>query len=649
MRLTELTLMNFINHKKSIIPINHLNVFQGQNTSGKTAIADSLRWLIAGPGRNMTKAADRQNERNLVSLGENSATVLGVFNSSNNETVKIMKTVKNDASIPKIRLKIDDKERSILQSEIYQLFNMSDKDERKITALMNADRFIELNSSDRKQFLFDLMGITLTEELLLKEFQKFEIPEDLHKVLLNTILTSKFEKAEEWAVSKRITKKRDKGNLDLTVPADFAVNYKAMKMSVSQISLKSLQEDIASLQQSVNELRVVFGKNTQIVEQNGVTEMLKKINDLGIKIIAEGQIFEKYQSSDELKKKIDELKDKYTKADVFISENNGKIQMFKKEIKDLNDRKIALEKIGDAAAACPVCGNEMTEKVIEKLKADTENDIKQLSDKVAKTNKEVEDLSAQQTKDSETLRQLESVLEQFKTAQTNIENWSAQKKQLEDERVGKKQEYDEAKRKIDQAKIDIDKNEKAIAVLTDLKLKVNTYQQQSATAQKNTELAKKLTAEIELYDRIAKLLSPKGEIINDILLMAIHPMQQHLDELNNLGLCDTIVLDKDSFLFTVGDRTEAMLDRHGSEYLRLSYIITETICFFSKFPILIFDRIDTLIEDVKLKFQDFLEYIQDQYENIFVFASKNKSGKPPDLDETQASFFWVKSGTVKKV
>ena len=126
-------------------------------------------------------------------------------------------------------------------------------------------------------------------------------------------------------------------------------------------------------------------------------------------------------------------------------------------------------------------------------------------------------------------------------------------------------------------------------------------------------------------------------------------MQKHLDELNTLGLCDKITLDKDNFTFTIGGRTEAMLDRHGSEYLRLSYILTETICFFAKFPILIFDRIDTLIEDVKLKFQDFLDHIQSQYENIFVFASKNESGKPRDLDETQATFFWVENGTVKKV
>jgi len=160
MKIQRLVLRNFRSHQETVLELDRFNFIRGPNGSGKSSVQMALEYLFTGRCE-LTDAAGRGAEA-LIRSGEKELEVSATLESG--ETICRRRTPRSQiVEINGKRVPIDAAETFLTKQ-----FGPSDM----LSAVLNADRFVEMPDAEQQRFLVQLV-----------EAGKVEIPPEIRDAL----------------------------------------------------------------------------------------------------------------------------------------------------------------------------------------------------------------------------------------------------------------------------------------------------------------------------------------------------------------------------------------------------------------------------------------------------------------------------------
>ncbi len=145
MRIVTLTLKNFRSHQETVLDLDRFNFVRGPNGCGKSSVQMALEYLFTGQCQ-MTDAAGRGAEA-LIRAGAKELEVSATL--ENGESVCRRRTPRSHiVELNGKRVPVDAAEASLEKR-----FGSADV----LSALLNADRFIEMSETEQKKFLAQVL------------------------------------------------------------------------------------------------------------------------------------------------------------------------------------------------------------------------------------------------------------------------------------------------------------------------------------------------------------------------------------------------------------------------------------------------------------------------------------------------------------
>lgn len=161
MKIQRLVLKNFRSHQETVLELDRFNFIRGPNGCGKSSIQMALEYVFTGRCE-LTDGAGRGAEA-LIRLGEKEFEVSAVLDSG--ETICRRRTPRSQA------VEINGKRVPVDAAEAFLAKQFGSAD--VLSAVLNADRFVEMPEAEQQRFLAQLV-----------EAGKIEIPEEISDGLL---------------------------------------------------------------------------------------------------------------------------------------------------------------------------------------------------------------------------------------------------------------------------------------------------------------------------------------------------------------------------------------------------------------------------------------------------------------------------------
>lgn len=161
MRIRRLLLRNFRSHRETVLKLDRFNFIRGPNGCGKSSIQMALEYLFTGRCA-LTDAAGRGAEA-LIRSGEKELEVSATLETG--ETICRRRTPRSQA------VEINGKRVPVDAAETFLTKQCGSSD--VLSAVLNADRFVEMPEAEQQRFLAQLV-----------EAGKIEIPKDIADCLL---------------------------------------------------------------------------------------------------------------------------------------------------------------------------------------------------------------------------------------------------------------------------------------------------------------------------------------------------------------------------------------------------------------------------------------------------------------------------------
>jgi len=160
MKIQTLTLKNFRSHAETVLELDRLNFMRGPNGCGKSSIQMALGYLFTGRCQ-QTDGAGRGVEA-LIRTGEKELEVSATL--ENGDTICRRRTARSQIiEINGMRVPVDTAE-----AALEKRFGSADV----LSAVLNADRFVEMSEAEQKKFLAHVV-----------DAGRIEIPEQIHDAL----------------------------------------------------------------------------------------------------------------------------------------------------------------------------------------------------------------------------------------------------------------------------------------------------------------------------------------------------------------------------------------------------------------------------------------------------------------------------------
>lgn len=161
MKIQRLVLKNFRSHQETVLELDRFNFIRGPNGCGKSSIQIALEYLFTGRCE-LTDGAGRGAEA-LIRLGEKELEVSAVLDSG--ETICRRRTPRSQI------VEINGKRVPVDAAELFLTKQFGSED--VLSAVLNADRFVEMPEAEQQKFLAQLV-----------EAGKIEIPKEIADALL---------------------------------------------------------------------------------------------------------------------------------------------------------------------------------------------------------------------------------------------------------------------------------------------------------------------------------------------------------------------------------------------------------------------------------------------------------------------------------
>lgn len=643
MKLITLELFNWLRHQKTVLNFDRsLNVVQGVNEAGKTSIYDAIDSLITGSCRNMKNNRDRKAEQEYIKIGEKS-TVIGGFFQDGDQLLIIRKKISSSKTELKKYLNGDDATgKPIDQQEVYNIFS---SDERKLKALFSGTSFIDLDEKKRKAFLFDLIGVKVTEDLVKQKLAEKKIDGIIVDVAAKKVMKDGFADAQKWAVMQRRQFKRDLENINVSSPKNEEISYRGNKIKLSQLNISNLGNDIIMLKNEKDQLLQEKGRLSQVIISNDIEKLKGKRIELQAQLKKSFETLEKALTVEELKEKTKSVSEKINSVDEQLKRLNSERIEKESNVNQLSKELKNYEKIQDGV--CPVCKSEIGAEVVSKIKKATKAKITRAETSIAVLKKEIRKATDERENHSHSYKSLMEAITGRNELQETTEKTQIELDEIKAKIDESSEAFETAKKDLEAIGVKIEKTDQAINYLESIRSKRNQY---LADLKKHDEAVNeldKISKDVDLYDKLEKLLSPQG-IINDIIDKAVIPFQEQLDKANEAELMPPIKLDRETFQLKIGEKTENMISRTGSEWKRIGIILSQVIARLAGLKFWIADATELLDSFNRVKLFNFLREIQGQFDTIILISTKDT---PPLLDPTYSdiNFIWIEDGAARKL
>lgn len=603
MKYNKLKLVNFRNHSVTELDLSKkINLFVGPNNSGKSTLADAMSFLITG--KNMRTSRGGQGMDELVTFGESRAMV----------SADIAELGKVTRSIPH-SLQVGNSEESITRQQemIYAKLKTT---EQSILCSIYSGEFLDMEPSAQKNFLFNLMGLRLSNDRIKKEFMEWCLAKPVDRG----------EKIWEYIVqNSQVDFQENPGEFE-RIHKDYSSLRRSVKKEVAALEIKA-KEVKSNLPDNVtiDHEDTIKAKLLEFKEKRD--KMLIDIGNTESNIRLQKRLQDTIDSAKTLPEAPKETKEYITKQ---IEEYRAKHNELTKKIATKNSEikslEAILEKLNTFNGTCPLYTEIKCKMNDAELKG-----IK-------------ESLSASKIKLAEELEPFKSTLE------TVLKNGEHLRDLLERKTASELAMVNIDKAKEELAKmgpIDMAIHEKMkadVQVISERMTKGQTYLTQ-ILAERNAikyqieakkELDKKKN-ELEFIEIVIESFGPKG-IKSNMLNRAVKPLEAKVNEsLNTLSAgkysINFRIDDEDFNIYVISNGIERRIKHlSASEVLRIGVIMQDAINDLAGTKLLVVDALDMLDDDNKKLFWSLINSIKDKYDSIILMATGLEAKKSTSDD-----------------
>ena len=553
--------------------------FMGPNASGKTTLFNALELLATGKPRCITH---KNQLSSMIRTGAKKA-----------EIIIEEETITRRALITKSKYDVN-----------------PPPSEQAAIAFTD---FLALSSRERKTFLFDLLGSTITTDpwKILQEMigiERGKLPDDI----IDLIEEGDYEKACTVATECRRAAKRDIQEIP-AIP-NSTVIVKNTSYDLNHYPLDTMQDRLRALRKNRDETRDVITQLESLASITGGEDPAKVIKKCKAMINA---------SQDEIKEREKIARQEEAEIELVRQE----LEVADREIRGMNDEQYKIQQaIKNPPETCPLFNVPCKSRDdIMAAQGAMKDKIETLIQAIKEKRGEIEDLQIQIETTKKSGSESQKYVAILKDQIRECENMIARLDGIT--ATGNLAEAEKALGEI----------EDHITLAEGLIEKKRIYE--SAVAQQKTATTGNARAEkeVEFYDKLTRALEPDG--LPSKMLQAV--LQSFQDNLN----VGAYILGPDIKLFMTSELSiimnttpEGLLSE--SERFRLNILLRATISKLAGCKTLLIDRVDILDQDNKAALIDLIISLAPDFEAILFFATVSEKPETPPA-ELGMTFYYL--------
>jgi len=607
MKFDSLILKNFLNHRETSIKLGHINIFAGENGTGKTAIKDAVLFALTGITR-----------RNPVNFGTKSCEVElknGDWQILRKETASGGKTfaVSNGkGAIGGTNTEIQEK-----------FLNQIGLTAAQVDAMLSTGRFLDMSANERKEVIFRALGVEVNRENLLGWLTRQDKETDWEKIIGEVEKENGFEfnsdsNQKTFTERRRAAKREKEAHEERMRRFDDLPAPDVKKRIDAENLLADLEGQAKALYEQRGQQRAVTQLKTEFEAVKA--ELSKPDNSDKIKRL-----------SDDLGEAEKNLETARANKEPLLSEKAG----LEAELKALQ----SFEALGDS---CDRCGQKVDEKTAKKLATANQNKIKGTAKRLKEANKSLNEVIQYIAEYEESVRDIKRIIEELR-----LTHYQGDRKALE-------KRHDELQAMLKESaapenlEADIQTLEARITkgreLVTKLKAAENADKER-AELEESIALAE---AEIKQFDLLEKAYSPKG-VKSDLLREKLDSFQAAANEMLqavNLGSLEIITEQngKEVFEVMVNGLPEPAYSR--AQRWAIAIALQGALTQFG-LKVLCVDDVDMFVGNMKSLANKMISANKDKFDTILIFRASDE--RPVVNGGNGIKYFWLHGRGVEAI
>ena len=620
MKIRNVEMKNFRNHKETNMVFKKTNFIIGGNNSGKSSVKGALQLALTGKNdwtgtRNFKDLISHEATEGFVSVEVDGLGIIDRFVREKGSYIEL-----NSSKLPEREL----------EKELKENFNLSFD---VIDSVMSSSRFLEMKEAEQKNFLFRLTGGSLDVSKVVTFMDK---PSDEAKAVVNKHLSGKVDIDDLDALysdlfAERRHKKKVRDDLKTKMDISDAV------ASHSGIDIDAVKRELTDVKEKKNALikRIAVAKERAKQKKN-ITKYLTEVKER-IKILEE-----KVDKSIDIAKSEETIFDYITEINSLETKLDAKKEVISVRKSSVKNFEAMLKKL--STPNCP-----LSDRLV--CTADKAPLTKEFESEIVKNKKEIEKASEEVVRINKSLTELK---EKKKTIEVQVK-LSADLHSLKEQE--KSLEKDIKAIKVEDVAHVSSEIEKIDARIEALNKDTNTHQEWVKSKAAFDKLIKDLSLaekDYSLYEYLVKEFGPKG-VKSRILEKIIKPIEKQCND-TLFTLTDGIY--SISFDFTngfdimIGHKAGMVNVKYlsTSEKLRVGIAIQDVINRLTNARVLLIDDGDILDKKNAKLLRELLEKIEPNYDSIFVIATMSLA-EAKDIFESveDSAIYFIEDGRVESV
>lgn len=331
MKIEQLTLRNFLIHKEAVLELGHINIFSGENGTGKSAIKEAVSFALAGITRRSRVVNDVAKSCE-VELENGDWKILRKETASGGKTLIVSN---GQGAIEGSNTEIQDK-----------FLNQIGLTASQVDAMLNTGRFLDMEETERRKVIFKALAIEITHKTLNAWLSKQDPETDWLK-----IIGALAEDGLEF----------DADNQKIFVERRRAAKRELQNLEEGKRRFADLPApDVKKRQEAEKLLADLEAKLKALYEQRGQQRALVQLQTEFEAVKAE---LSKPDNSDKIKRLTDDL----AEAEELLEKARAEKEPLLAEKAGLGSEINALQKSEALGEVCDRCGQKVSKKTAKEL------------------------------------------------------------------------------------------------------------------------------------------------------------------------------------------------------------------------------------------------------------------------------------------
>lgn len=604
MKINKLILTNFLNHRKTVLELGHINVFSGENGTGKSAIREAVLFALTGITR-----------RNIVNFGSKSGEVEiqnGDWQILRKETASGGKTfaVSNgQGAIGGNNTEIQEK-----------FLNAIGLSAAQVDAMLNTGRFLEMEETERRKVIFQALGIEITHKTLHEWLSRQDGETDWMKII-GVLLEDGFEfdaDNQKIFMERRRAAKRELSDLQERMRR-FA--------DIPAPDVKKREEAEALLADLEAKLKALYEQRGQ---QRAAVQLKVEFEAVKAELC-------KPDNSDVIRS----LEVDIEKLEKNLMAAQAEKELLVKEKAELEAEKKTLQNFQVLGDICDRCGQPVNKKIAEKLAAEHKKKLAEIEKQLKKVAGKLDEVGGCRQSCQEGLREYNS-----RIAELRKTHYQGDRKMLE-------KRHDELQKLLNENSAPANLEEEIRALegrISKGREVISNFKAAENADRERAEIEEKLALaeqHIQQFDLLEKAYSPKG-IKAELLREKINEFQAAVNEMLqavNLGKLEIITerSGKEVFEVLVNGMPEASYSRAQRWAINIALQGALTA---GRLGILCLDDIDMFVGQMKSLANKMIIANQNKFDTIMIFRATDQR---PAANSAEIKQFWLTGRGVEVV